>query len=383
MTQMKYSSKPAELKIVQERITSQIGRGNFSTLATPVTDTATANRKVRRADSLVLVLNPAITFTTAQLSFLSTLTNRQKDTCEAYWYHTDHLGSSSWITDSAGNPVQHLHYLPWGEDYVNQRLNDFDGVRYTFSAKEKDSETGYSYFGSRYYNSDLSIWLSVDPMADKYPSLSPYTYCANNSVKIVDPNGEDLVKVTVPGKNNKTQKIIVDSKIADKVIAFTKAMYEKYGVVVTSSFRSKTRQAQMRKDWDEGRRTGLLYKPALKSAHSSGFAIDMNVSSLVNSGEVTVDELSDFAKEYGFNYGGKDFNDIPHFYIDEKQYYKNRDEASDVNDKFYNSHSDIPEYEPESKSQEVPSERRDYYMKDNLTPVDKVRVQQKFIEPIN
>ena len=44
-------------------------------------------------------------------------------------------------------------------------------------------------------------------MADKYPSLSPYTYCANNSVKIVDPNGEDLVKVTVPGKNNKTQKI--------------------------------------------------------------------------------------------------------------------------------------------------------------------------------
>ena len=265
---------------------------------------------------------------------------------------------------------------------VNCQLSTVNWT-HTFSAKEKDSETGYSYFGSRYYNSDLSIWLSVDPMADKYPSLSPYTYCANNSVKIVDPNGEDLVKVTVPGKNNKTQKIIVDSKIADKVIAFTKAMYEKYGVVVTSSFRSKTRQAQMRKDWDEGRRTGLLYKPALKSAHSSGFAIDMNVSSLVNSGEVTVDELSDFAKEYGFNYGGKDFNDIPHFYIDEKQYYKNRDEASDVNDKFYNSHSDIPEYEPESKSQEVPSERRDYYMKDNLTPVDKVRVQQKFIEPIN
>ena len=174
-----------------ERITSQIGRGNFSTLATPVTDTATANRKVRRADSLVLVLNPSITDTAAQLSYLTTLTNRQNDTCEAYWYHPDHLGSSSWITDSAGNPVQHLHYLPWGEDYVNQRLNDFDGVRYTFSAKEKDSETGLSYFGSRYYNSDLSIWLSVDPMSDKYPSLSPYVYCADNPVKLVDPNGED------------------------------------------------------------------------------------------------------------------------------------------------------------------------------------------------
>ena len=56
---------------------------------------------------------------------------------------------------------------------------------YTFSAKERDPETGLSYFGSRYYSSDLSIWLSVDPMASKYPSLSPYTYCANNPVKLV------------------------------------------------------------------------------------------------------------------------------------------------------------------------------------------------------
>ena len=62
---------------------------------------------------------------------------------------------------------------------------------HTFSAKERDSETGLSYFGARYYSSDLSIWLSVDPMSDKYPSLSPYTYCANNPVKLVDPNGEE------------------------------------------------------------------------------------------------------------------------------------------------------------------------------------------------
>ena len=62
---------------------------------------------------------------------------------------------------------------------------------YTFSAKEKDSETSLSYFGARYYTSDLSVWLSVDPMAAKYPSLSPYVYCANNPVKLVDPNGED------------------------------------------------------------------------------------------------------------------------------------------------------------------------------------------------
>ena len=61
---------------------------------------------------------------------------------------------------------------------------------YTFSAKERDSETGLSYFGSRYYSSDLSVWLSVDPMSDKYPSTSPYAYCRNNPIILMDPNGE-------------------------------------------------------------------------------------------------------------------------------------------------------------------------------------------------
>ena len=59
-----------------------------------------------------------------------------------------------------------------------------------FTGKEKDSETGYYYFGARYYNSDLSLWLSVDPMADKYPSLSPYNYCAWNPMKLIDPDGK-------------------------------------------------------------------------------------------------------------------------------------------------------------------------------------------------
>ena len=77
---------------------------------------------------------------------------------------------------------------------------------YTFSAKEKDSETGLSYFGSRYYSSDLSIWLSVDPMSDKYPSLSPYVYCANNPIKLVDPNGEDIVITSTTDDNGNMQK---------------------------------------------------------------------------------------------------------------------------------------------------------------------------------
>ncbi|MDP2189390.1 MAG: RHS repeat-associated core domain-containing protein, partial [Sphingobacteriaceae bacterium] len=60
---------------------------------------------------------------------------------------------------------------------------------YTFSGKERDIETGLSYFGARYYDAGLSIWLSVDPMSDERPSLSPYNYCQWNPIKRIDPNG--------------------------------------------------------------------------------------------------------------------------------------------------------------------------------------------------
>ena len=193
-----------------ERVASQIGNGSFANITAFVTDSATANRKLHSANKFVWDLNPNITGATAQFAYLTNSTIFPIYISETYWYHPDHLGSSSWITDTGGRAIQHLHYLPWGENFVDQRLHGFDGVRYTFSAKEKDSETGLSYFGSRYYSSDLSIWLSVDPMSDKYPSLSPYTYCANNPVRVVDPDGEEVVLETIYKKDangNDTKEI--------------------------------------------------------------------------------------------------------------------------------------------------------------------------------
>ena len=65
----------------------------------------------------------------------------------------------------------------------------------TSTGKERDSETGFSYFGARYYDSDiLTGWLSVDPMADKYPNISPYAYCGWNPVRLVDPDGKEYGK---------------------------------------------------------------------------------------------------------------------------------------------------------------------------------------------
>ena len=118
-----------------------------------------------------------------------------------YWQHPDHLGSASWVTDTNGTAWQHLQYMPWGEPFVDLR-NENDGyeTRYTFSGKERDEETGFSYFGARHYNSSLSIWLSVDPMSDKYPSMSPYAYCANNPAVLKDPNGEDIWEIDECGR---------------------------------------------------------------------------------------------------------------------------------------------------------------------------------------
>ena len=107
---------------------------------------------------------------------------------DVYYYHSDHLGSANWITDAYGKPIQYIHYAPYGELIDNQQTIDYD-ERYKFTGKERDSESGYDYFGARYYASPFSFWLSVDPLADKYPAISPYAYCTWNPIKFIDPDG--------------------------------------------------------------------------------------------------------------------------------------------------------------------------------------------------
>jgi len=83
--------------------------------------------------------------------------------------------------------------LSFIESFISQTSTTWQSP-YTFSGKEKDDETGYSYFGARYYDSDLSIWLSVDPLAFKYPHESPYSYVGNRPINTIDPWGMDKVE---------------------------------------------------------------------------------------------------------------------------------------------------------------------------------------------
>ncbi|MFV0536236.1 MAG: RHS repeat domain-containing protein [Dysgonomonas sp.] len=103
-----------------------------------------------------------------------------------YYYHSDHLGSSSLITNLDGEVVQHIEYVPFGEVFIEERNNTWN-TPYLFNAKELDEETGLYYYGARYYDPRTSIFISVDQLVEQ--TGTPYQYCYQNPVKYIDPNG--------------------------------------------------------------------------------------------------------------------------------------------------------------------------------------------------
>jgi RHS repeat-associated protein len=109
-----------------------------------------------------------------------------------YFYHSDHLGSTSYITDVSGEVYQHMEYIPFGETFVEEHSNT-ERTPYLFNGKEMDEETGLYYYGVRYYDPRTSIWQSVDPHADQYPDLSPYCAFGDNPIFFTDPDGRDIV----------------------------------------------------------------------------------------------------------------------------------------------------------------------------------------------
>ena len=90
--------------------------------------------------------------------------NKGKDAGTNY-YHGDHLGSSNSITTKAGAVHENLEYFPYGETWVHNLLAKAESLPFKFTSKEYDPETGWYYFGARYFDAVLSKWAS----ADKFP----------------------------------------------------------------------------------------------------------------------------------------------------------------------------------------------------------------------
>ncbi|NCD00345.1 MAG: hypothetical protein EOL95_11695, partial [Bacteroidia bacterium] len=115
---------------------------------------------------------------------------------DAYFYFTDHLGSTTHITDRSGDVAQYAAYTPYGSLF-----REYRSVQpYKFNGKELDQETGYYYYGARYYDPSSTLFLGVDPLADKYPGIGGYIYCAGNPIRYVDPDGRDVWEINEAGE---------------------------------------------------------------------------------------------------------------------------------------------------------------------------------------
>ena len=116
------------------------------------------------------------------------------DTEDIFFYHSDHLGSTSYITDAKANITQFDAYLPYGELLVDEHSSS-EEMPYKFNGKELDQETGLYYYGARYMNPVTSLWYGVDALTEKYPSIGGYVYCAENPVKLVDLDGRKVIPI--------------------------------------------------------------------------------------------------------------------------------------------------------------------------------------------
>jgi RHS repeat-associated protein len=103
------------------------------------------------------------------------------------YFHSDHLGSTTVITDQSGNLVEETEFGPWGEV-----IDGGTESKYQFTGQEKDSETGLNYMNARYYSADLKRFTQPDTIVqDPYDPqmLNRYAYARNNPLRYTDPSG--------------------------------------------------------------------------------------------------------------------------------------------------------------------------------------------------
>ena len=106
------------------------------------------------------------------------------------FYHGDHLGSSTLVTEAGGNVVFRAAYLPYGEDDPSfTRQNSFD-PKYKFNFKERDETSDLYDYGARMYNPATGRWISPDTVTSD--GLNRYAYVSNNPLRYVDPTGHLL-----------------------------------------------------------------------------------------------------------------------------------------------------------------------------------------------
>ena len=172
--------------------------------------------------------------------------NASQDYFTFYYFDRDHLGSVRQVIlangTNKGTLVQKMDYYPSGLRFCDGN-SDGDVQPVRFSGKELDRMHGLGTydFGARQYNPVTMRWDRMDPMCEKYYSISPYAYCGGDPVNKIDPDGRDEWEINSNGQTVRTIKtkehdafFMVDD---DKKRIDGKSITFEYGTI-KSSFKS-------------------------------------------------------------------------------------------------------------------------------------------------
>ena len=111
-----------------------------------------------------------------------------------HYYLKDHQGNNRVVINQSGTVEEANHYYPFGGVFASSG----NVQPYKYNGKEYDGKKGLNWYdyGARHYDAALGRFTTNDRFSEKYHSLSPYQYGANNPVNTIDINGDSLLIVT-------------------------------------------------------------------------------------------------------------------------------------------------------------------------------------------
>ena len=123
------------------------------------------------------------------------------NSCLAYYYGTDHLGSVRVITDGSGSVVERNDYYSLGmRTATGNNYPQLTANLYKYNGKEVQTVGGLGFtdYGARMYDDFTGRWFVPDPLAEKYAFMSPYMYCGGNPINVIDIDGRDAIYIAFP-----------------------------------------------------------------------------------------------------------------------------------------------------------------------------------------
>ena len=120
-----------------------------------------------------------------------TARNSARSMSSTHYYLQDHQGNNRVVLNQNGTVEEVNHYYPFGGLFASSTHVQ----PYKYNGKELDTKNGLNWYdyGARHYDPALGRFTTIDPMAEKYYSMSAYAYCGNNPVKYIDPDGKKIV----------------------------------------------------------------------------------------------------------------------------------------------------------------------------------------------